>query len=192
MKLEIPIKYDNAYNCVDNLVVAIAKWWNKEYALMSAEAWEFSYKPIKLDNSETIGNNVTLNERSNYDYLLEYHGIKTTYIEAKDYLEVLEVIKSELSQNRPVVIYMDTYWCHWYSELYKELHRPHFCLVTDMDDKGLFISDIQMANKGAILPIDEFMKGFRSYVTFLKVDIDTKEIGWKEMLEKGNSKLLFS
>lgn len=190
MSLDIVIKHDEFYDCLENLVLAVAKLWKKDYQLMSADVWDFSYKTSEQDNMLSLGQSVSNNAISNYDNLAKYHGISMKFVETSDYLEGLDVIKNELSNNRPVAIYMDTFWCNWYKVLYKKLHRPHYCLVIGIDTEtnDLYIVDSQMANEETILPIKEFIHGFEAYITFSNEDVDIKNFDWKVLLQNSLKK----
>lgn len=193
MKLDITIKYHDSCDCLENLILAIAKWMKKDYELMFTEAWGFSYKPIRTCDGEIIGENIDVHtyRKDKWNSLYKYHGIGVKEKESRDYSMGLSIIKNQLSANMPVVIHMDTFWCHWRKELYQKFHRSHYCLVTNIDDRNnnLFVFDAQIANKGVILPIDDFIKGFRGYITFENKDIGIGSVDWKEIIENSTYRL---
>lgn len=191
MKLDLTIKYVDSYDCLDNLVVDAAKWFGKEYALLFADAWGFCYKPIDELNGETFGANMQSGGAFGWEYIEKYHGLKVSIIPKTTYQDILDIVRIELKEKRPVIIYMDTFWCPWYKGYYQQLKAHHYCLVTDIDDNNnLYIVDNQMATNGAILSESNFSNGFGECMIFTLKEHSSVNADWKKIIQRAVDRVI--
>lgn len=181
--MNITVKYYEQYDCLENLVVAVARWWGHRYELGFAESWGFQYNRKNLLCDNNFGKNIYDGKVWKLEYLEKYHGIKVNNIEQGDYHEILDVIRAEVKKDRPVIIYMNTFWCPWYKEDYQKVNSPHYCMVTDIDNEdNIHIKDAQMAENGALLPIDDFSKGFGNCITLSLKECESINDDWKKII----------
>jgi len=191
MKLDISIKYNDAYNCLDNLIVDATKWWGRNYELLFAGSWGFYYKQIGAKGREALGDNINSSMNYPWDCFEKYHGVKINIIKNADYQDILRVIREELKENRPVIIYMDTFWCPWYKSNYQEIHSVHYCLAIGIDDSNnLLIADSQFANNGTTLPEYNFSKGYGEYMTFSLKEPESASMAWRKIIRNAVDRIM--
>ena len=100
-----------------------------------------------------------------------YHGIKLTHHNTKTASEVLDIAKIELEQNRPVIMYLSSFWNPWDSN-YQQVAFHHFCLLVGLDSegKGLYCVDPYHSKENIFLPMDNFVNGCGPCMTFSITD----------------------
>lgn len=190
MKLEIPIKNEEGYNCVDNILSAVAHWAGIDYELMFSESWGFAYNPQQ-------GKNLTLGKClnscfENRDKLIEkYHGLKLNFCTPINTNDLLDIIKSELNKKKPVSINMDVFWCAWFKQGYQIYHAPHYVLVEEYDEISeiLYCKDGEMACNGAQLSISDLEKGSDTCLTFSFLENSKYDNDWRKIIKNAVDKL---
>lgn len=75
--MDIVIEENPAYDCLDMLIAAIAKYHNSEYRLMYRDAWRFIY--YNIEEWESLGDKIALYSLK-WAYLEKYHGMKTNVV----------------------------------------------------------------------------------------------------------------
>lgn len=181
MSIPILITYRPEYSCYENLIVALSKYWNKSYEMMSIKAWSFSYDLLCTSNK--LGLKIKKENGTDYNLLQKYHGIKCISNHESDSYEVINHIKSEIKYNRPVSVYIDTFWCPWYTTNYKKIKSTHYCLVLDVDaSNNMKIVDSQFACNGSVLSFENYIQGKGKYITYEQVPIKCDLTNWREMV----------
>lgn len=160
--MKINMVFRDAFNCFDNVIVSLLEAYNCSYELLYANSWYFSYKP--LEDEDTIGQNLYFDTIYAWHNLEKYHGAKTMFFEDKNKENIINNIKNFLSDDIPVVIHTDTFWCPWYKIDYKKYHSDHFCLIIAYDGENNFtVQDAQLAKEGQILPLNDLLNGIIGY-----------------------------
>lgn len=177
MSVPIRIIHNPSYDCYDNLIIALSKYWNKNYEMMSLNSWGFLYDSTITSN--ILGNKIKENSCTNYNLLESFHGIKSISNSQKNPYKIIEDIKTEITCNRPVAIYVNTFWSPWYSSDYQKINGDHYCLAIDTDPfNNIKIVDSQFANDGALLPFNDYINGYGDYTTFEQVPIKNDLNNW--------------
>lgn len=180
-RLEIIVKYDNTFNCLENLIVSVAKWLGYNYEMFFLDCWEFNYS-----KNDKIGNAIKLNEMCGYDYLEIYHGLKMEYYEIgnlADKMSCLNSIKEQISKKIPVIVGMNPYWCPWFIEKYQKINSRHACLILGMDkENNLDLVDIQYANNGYTLSYNDFIYGSLYYIIFKPLNKSNVNINIRDII----------
>ncbi len=182
MRLDIKLNYEIAYDCLESLIPPIARWFDKDFELMSMNSWGFHYKPELMKEDGLLSSCFSSGTYTSFEYLEKYHGIQLIQKEKTYFEDMINIIKNELNSQKPVIIYNDSYFCPWYSTRYKKLHGRHFCLAVGYQDDNIIVLDSQYAKEGTLLPLSEFEKGYDGY--FLCNDLVTyqKDVDWKGIL----------
>ncbi|MGE5612857.1 MAG: hypothetical protein ACM3XR_00465 [Bacillota bacterium] len=69
------------------------------------------------------------------------------------------MLKKELSQQRPIIIRIDYYWCPWNKDVDNQFHNPkHTTLVIGYDETGLICLDYSPRCDRCILPYEYIEK----------------------------------
>ncbi|SCZ09468.1 BtrH N-terminal domain-containing protein [Alkaliphilus peptidifermentans] len=188
MKLDIKFISDDAYNCIEMIFASLALYWKKNFELIGAESWGFTYKSSDVSLEIPFGEKIDCAINYKNDYLEKYHGIQVTFREANNYIDIVEAIKEKLKDDTPVCIYIDTYWCPWFVGYYKKIHSAHYCLVTGIDESNNLFCKDALAKDGEWLSLDHFSKGFKEYIDFRNLENYTK-CYWKEIVRDATLRL---
>lgn len=185
MRLNITAQHDDACNCLEDLFISVADWFKADYELMFSEAWGFSYNRECKTSETNLLSALFRPGDGDRDLLWQlYHGIEVTCIQPKSASEVIDAICHELDNNKPIILYMDSFWCPWFKGRYQQFHTAHYCLITGINDTRdiLYCVDGQNAGKGAELPIYNMAQGFGEYITFNRVEPIFAERNWQKII----------
>ncbi|GMQ61639.1 hypothetical protein [Vallitalea maricola] len=178
--MNIVIEENPAYDCLDMLIAAISKYIKCEYRLMFIDAWRFLYNSNQ--EWESLGDKIALYSLK-WAYLHKYHGLDTNIVIKNTLSEKIDFIRDQIKQDKPVVIKMDIYYCHWIIRSYQVRHSDHFCIVTDMDDENIYCIDSYVINKKVALPYKDFAEGNSLFLTFEQTQ-QVKKVDWKSLIKK--------
>ena len=101
------------------------------------------------------------------------------------------MIKSELSENRPVCIDMDLFWCPWRKNEYQLKSEQQLCMVIGIDESSnIYCTDL--GKKDCIdsverIPKEFFLKGCSAVSTYSLTDAN-KIIDWREIVSESVEK----
>ncbi|SCY96022.1 hypothetical protein [Alkaliphilus peptidifermentans] len=172
MILNIKPKHEDFRSCVEDIVASVASWWDRNHLLMYAEAWNFQYIPWNPSLPNTLGRRLWEGEDKTWLNISNYHGIKISF--QKDIIspqDAMMLIKSQLSEHRPIMVYVNDYWCPW-RKLYQKEHQIQPCLVVGFEegDSGLICIDPYSTKEIKYFPKEEFEYAYKNCVTFQKVE----------------------
>lgn len=136
MKYVIPY-HNNTYNCVQDIVYTLSRFYQCDYQMLLLESWGFQYN----ESAGRLSTRLKFAWEGNFkrrEYLLsKFHGISFVY-DSND-ISYLDKMNSYLEQER-IGIYWDSFYCKWLPS-YQKMHGGHLCLVTDYDGENLFCID---------------------------------------------------
>lgn len=167
MKLDLTLTDSvEVYNCFDGLLVSIAEWKKSDYRLAHAEAWDFSVKYEIRKNPPVILSHLGIPRTLAFDLLESYSGISFSPTKFDGNVEnFLVMLKKELSQQRPIIISLDYYWCPWNKDVGVPFHTPnHTTLVIGFDELGLICLDYSPRCNNCVLPY-EYINRINGYST---------------------------
>lgn len=151
-------------NCIDAVIASLTMWLHRHYELMYANAWNFSFtKP----SSSMIGEGLRVKSSLDVDALEHFHGVRSIIYSTDVSTEALELIKQTLQEPTPVMLTMNSFWVPW-DENYQKLHAVHSFIIVGIDAAtgGFYCTDPYFKQKGILLPLSEFHKGFVRCSTF--------------------------
>jgi len=183
--LHIPISGDDAYDCLDAIVVAVANWYGCDYQLMFSNSWEFEYSKCSSPES-TIGQNIIPVEKNDrFSLLGKYHGLYLDFFFETTTEQTVKAIMEELALGKPISLFMDTFWCPWYKGGYQEFHAGHTCLVVGSDESKevFYCIDGQMTIDPVELPIEMLRKGCNGYLKFTFIKDHVYKVNWKDLID---------
>lgn len=185
----ISLERIDGYSCVDRVIHGIAVWLGKDYEMMFAESWGFKYSRDK--NNGLVSSGLSDNTGMKYTLLKEYHGIEISEHMGKCTEYELELIKKEISNNKPVIIEVDNYWCPWNFQSYKRYNLLHWLIVIgfDYETQELICIDAELAKGGKRLDKEHFLKASNGYL-LLNYGNPKKEICIESILKNAIDRLV--
>lgn len=170
MMLDIKPLHENYRSCVEDVVASVVSWWSREHELMYAGAWNFKYSRWNPVMSNTFGRRLNEGEDESWTYLASFHGVALSF---QDNLyspsDALDLIGSELRKKRPVMTYVNDFWCPWRKD-YQTEHQIQPCLVIGFDTSGtnLICIDPFSTYEVLVFPVEQFVLAYKGCVTFIK------------------------
>lgn len=169
-------------DCFENAIYSILNWKFNEYEMGFIGLWSFPYN--YTEQSDILGDKLNSDtSEESLKNLSEYYGTDLI-IHKKEAIEhPYDNIKKEISNNLPVVLFLDTYYCHWHMD-YHSRHKSHFCTVVGIDKNGDFVCVDSMTknSKNLILCYDDFSNGCGDMITFKFSKRKTSDIDLKSIL----------
>lgn len=166
MVLDIKPIHNDGLNCIEDVIVSLAAYYNREYILAFAEAFRFEYVRPDIEQEVLIGSYINSGMKNMLYLINQYCGISIEIIEPKSVQKVIQVINEQLQVGLPTGIYIKSYWCPWHLE-YQKLSHAHFCLAIGFDDGGNIICiDPSLGLDTYSLPYNDFVNGFGTCCTF--------------------------
>jgi hypothetical protein len=164
---------------------------------MYSQAWGFLFSE-ENDQCKNIDYSLNADRGLVYDLFASYCGIKLSFVNKEDTLEVINTISNELENNNPIGVSMDTYYYSW--DPNKNQHGRHWFLITGIDTENelFYCTDPYFLQKDAILSFENFINGYLGvYFTFSLVKDEIIECDWKSIIDYtikkmgGNNKSIF-
>lgn len=191
MRLDIKPFHDEAYGCLDDVVVTIMKWLGRRHEMMFCDAWNFFYAPKATDSNIPLGKRIDLGDVDfGKHYMLEkYHGVKVIKHKHTPASETLELIKNELSSGRPVILRINLHYCIWTSvETIVRNNPSHAIVVTgyDLHERLLYCLDPFMNDQINILPLPVFIEACNEGclpVTYICTGDETFDVRWQDVIK---------
>jgi len=173
-------------NCFEGLIISYASWLNVNYELMFADSWGFKFNDNSLAKNITLGERINTYKSINWDYLNIYHGIKSEYHDNETSEDIIEIIKKQLSEGYPTIIFMDNYWYPW-SSTYKKSSNGmfHAIMVTGLDEQrdSLYCTDYMFSKYNEIMQISDFKNCGSTSCLALSYNTPAREIiDWRLIL----------
>lgn len=183
--LEIEPYHDVHGNCLEDIFATLARWKNREYIMMYANAWDFGYFPPD-DKKTLLGRRISTNRDGikyiGKKYLLnKYVGIDMTEHDIQTPEQALERIKEANDRGLPVAIFINGFWCDWNSA-FKKYDISHYCMVVEINTNDMICVDPFFNRKNVSLPLDNYMNGFGNVLVF--DFLDQYNMGhWSEVVD---------
>lgn len=143
MKLSI-LSDQNYYNCFHSNVCACSQYLNRKWVLLFSTTLNFIYHP----DSETCGKSILqyysrpngeLPDTTN-ELLYKYNGLRMVLQQDLTWNEFLNLIKEEISHQRPVVLHFNTFYAPW-SKLYRKEYLSEFISITQINEESITLFD---------------------------------------------------
>jgi amino acid adenylation domain-containing protein len=189
-KLDIqPVHYDYL-TCFEDILVTVAEWAGYHYELYFAGAWSFIFDSENYRRDQNVGRWLKVSSVDGDSELVLRHGLQMIWGEAASLPDLIEVIRTELDNNWPVVVSMDSFVCPW-DWNFQKLHNTHSFLISGMDDHtGLLYCCDGFYQTCATIPKEELMKGLKGeYGLFRFAGPAHISVNWREILEEALAKL---
>jgi hypothetical protein len=197
LQLNIKPLHDDTRNCLEDIYVTVATWWNREYAFLFLHSWSFGFMPSSLVKKEFIGDRITLNRSresrcDKQELLLEkYHGIRVEWKRFGTMQEIISVIENEIMKYNPVCLYIDSFWCPW-NPAYKKFNINHFFLATGIDKEKriIYCIDPFYSKKVELLSFENLAVGGDSYITFELLEDQNRDCDLLDIIREAISVIL--
>ncbi|MFF2154431.1 BtrH N-terminal domain-containing protein [Paenibacillus chitinolyticus] len=183
----IQVINSESMTCLESILATVLSFWDKDYKMMWAESWGFSYKS---DDNIPIGERINPDKKNIFESIEIFYGIKIKETVTSSVEEIIEAINRETNNGVPVCIYIDAFWCSWFP-LYQKQHLERYCLALAIDQDKIYCLDPQFSEEVQILNLSDFSNGFREYMTFDESVPDPNIFSaWKNSLYKNLEYLL--
>lgn len=126
-----PYKH-STLNCLESQIISIAVSWGKSFELMFLGKWGFSFRGRERDTASVTGDRINPQMDDTFPLLEKYHGIKITEYQPDSAEEMIGLIDNHLRENKPIIMFVDAYWCPW-DPGYQKYHNMHFVIVVGYD-----------------------------------------------------------
>lgn len=174
--IDVGIIRNNRYNCIQNIIANVAKFYGYEYRLMFINSWGFYYK---RDNN--LFNDSSLLSSYGYGFiniLKKFCKINIEKFSISSIVNFKATLMEELNHGYPVILYIDGFYCKW-NHAFMKFHVDHYILIIGFDDNNNSINciDPYCSDKVQYLEIEQqyldtyFTIRFSNYFTNMKNDI---------------------
>jgi len=172
------------HTCIDAVFVTMASFFKSDYELMYIGSWGFEYRSNK-NYDVTFGEKLFSGfKRRSRDAIFRYHGIIVNWNTADTFDKLIEVINLNLSNDIPIGVFIDSYYCPW-NPAYSKFHIDHYCLAIDFDKENneLICIDAYFSENLYKLPIENLRQGYKDYISFSKIEGFNNPFSLKEILQ---------
>lgn len=154
-ELQISRINNDKLSCLERPMATVLNWLNADYRFIFLSSWTFSYN--YMENYQGIQSVPEL--KAFLGNSERYTGIRFDVEQVPEEMRY-EQICNEIMHDKPVIIYIDSYWCPWFPS-YQKSHIHHYILVIGVDtDKNYFIClDKLDSQEKVILPFEDYNKG---------------------------------
>lgn len=183
VKLEIIPTHETLRDCFEDSIASIALSFRQGCELLFSRAWDFNFAP-ELLATQTLGNSIQY-PNNTPACLAKYYGIIPKPYQTKDTDGLIELIKSELLNGRPVIVRIDVCGCPWLPEYRTEVHRHHSCVISGFNDNEakFYATDPYFVKDSLEFPFTDFKNAYMEYTFFFTIQENYGEIdNWQDLL----------
>lgn len=178
-----------SFNCISDQILSYTRWLGRRHELSYSETWRFRFRSFEED----IPSGFDSFNTNQYKLLEKYHGIRMVKHDITDPKEMYPLLEQELSLNRPLMIFVDSFWLPW-DVCYQINHTPgHFfyALGYDKETGDIYCSDGSSSAKGT-LPKENYINGFKpTCYTFPVVGEDiSSQVEWRDIIKANLEELV--
>lgn len=187
LNIEPSMNTDVGYNCMESSINDILRWKLISFEKALIKKWTFKF--IHDDTIKTAGDRLyveTLSETA--QRYKKYCGIDSKLYEKESGKDFFEIIENEISEERPLIAFYDTYNCPWFVHYHKQ-HSNHFCTVVGIDEKNVYCIDSEPVEKNGVIERSEFAQGCNSIITLKFNNVDSVYSDLKSVLRESISGL---
>ncbi len=154
--------------CIECALLCAINYFNIESKLLFTGSWNFGYCAEKITNC-FWGDIISTNKQELGKYM-KYVGVELNKQTSNSFESLLTIVKEEIDKERPVVAYIDSFYCSW-NEVYKKYHFKHYCLIIgyDFENKNFICRDTYITNSIVELSFGDYEQGFGECIFFKKV-----------------------
>lgn len=180
MNLEITSCHDEINNCLEDCFMTLARWLNRNYIYMYAEAWDFKFDEFNV--YEYLGQRMNVRSNNFIDLLDKYHGIKSNPTYEFSSKKIIKIFKNEFKKRFPVLVSFDPFYLPW-DDSFNIFHTKHSFLLSGYNSKNssfycvdpYFEIEQELSYKNLI-------NGLNFFVTFEVRDVQYP-IDWKYIIK---------
>ena len=174
-------------SCLDDVIATIAGYHNREFRGIFYTRWNFDFKIN--DDTLTVGDKISIPFKNEIPILEKFYGIAINEIYFNSYQELLEIIKKETDNKRPVIVSFDAYECPW-DEFYQLVHNNHLCIALGVNTEEVIMCDPYFLIRKEKISLSQYQKGYKycflSNIQEYQIQFSELEIQFKDYLEQVN------
>lgn len=126
------------HNCLHDIIAMMVLYYDESYTAMYKNLWLFNFNDIPKE--------MDIAQRINYEYEDPFDGlekINSLIVEYHMFYTINEMklfIQEEITELRPVCMYIDAFDCPW-NPAYQQYHATHYVLITSINGDQLLCND---------------------------------------------------
>ena len=153
---------DEKATCLECAIKSALSKWRIDTEYLYIGALNFGYN----DKMRLFGERISCNKRQMFKYI-EYQGVGISRKKAESYNELFTIICNELNHEKPIVVYINTYYCPW-NEIYNQYEFNHYCTIIGYDNEKevFYCIDSYLTDKIVELNYKDLKLGYKDYITF--------------------------
>ncbi|OXM13897.1 BtrH N-terminal domain-containing protein [Paenibacillus herberti] len=97
--------------------------------------WGFGFRGREYDTLSVTGDRISPHMDDTFPLLKKYHGIQITEYQPDSADEMISIIDNHLRGNKPIIMFVDAYWCPW-DPGYQKYHNMHFVIVIGYNSRS--------------------------------------------------------
>lgn len=167
--LNVDALQDKKIHSLEDEIISVANYWNRNYELMYADCWNFEYQTSD-ESPDTLGDRISDGKAGKMASLMKaYHGISMKRLEDHSAEELYSIIINEIDNDCPVIVGIDVFWIPWVVDAYQKFHiNYHFPIVIGYNDEGLLFNDSEFNKTNALISKNDLLQGMGQCITFTK------------------------
>ncbi|MCT4686733.1 hypothetical protein [Vallitalea sp.] len=176
--LDIKPIHEDLYDCLQNTVLTIAKYWDIDPTMMFANIWGIGIN-TKYGNSNLSDKIQIGYHKDVWNALEKYNGIKITSIKPTsnklEFKQVKKFIHEQNKKKKIVAICIDISTCPWMPD-YSGIRYPHYIIVRGFKNNNIIgVDPSGSKNEIELYPMNGLKNGY-SYLIFEKVHSESMEL----------------
>jgi hypothetical protein len=189
---------DASVDCITVAVCSVIKWMGKDYEHSFFDSLYFDFTSNDGNNNKRLIDRICIPD--NYFSNLEQQcGVKVEYHRDESPTQMLELVKDNLKEGKPVAIVIPYSLCRWLGDsdrfervnynILSQAGASKGCIVVGLDviSDSLICVDgiVGSANHIVNFPINDFLNGIRGCYIIKELNVVSDVCNYKELIKKG-------
>ena len=172
--LDVLPQNNNYLNCFELNAYSILKWMGMEHRLAFSESWNFGFSERIVDSDGKnipLADRIQVNRVASLDLLEQIHGVR---LKVKPVIgnpaDKIKGIQDELSQENPVIVFFDSYYCRWTDEYQRKHDFDHSFIVIGLDEEKRMVQCVDpiFTKQREEMDLDTFLNGLHGQLYMLE------------------------
>lgn len=170
--------YQAGANCFENSMYTMLNYYKREYQLLFGNV--YTIKIVNsLDNYSNLTGVIEDKSKDIYNDIQKYYGALVNDVKFDRVIDS-ERILNELCDNKPMVVWVDTYYCHHLKKQFNKYHNRHAFVAYLYKDNQVYFVDPNIGSRVFTMEKEEFLKALDIICIFELNNL--KEINYKNHL----------
>jgi len=172
-------------SCQHDLVATLAAHNSQEFQLMYAHELDFQFDSERFAETGRFGTAIAQPTSTAFDLLSSLYGIDRRYYYFDDFSAEMTLVKSELTQRRPIAVHLDAYFCPW-DPFFLKFHNDHVVLIcgTTDDFQSVVVTDPYHLKKNCVISTEILRQASKFCIIFERHEGAVETTSWKSLLDQ--------